>query len=256
VNIFGFPGNPATPSNLGLLDLRLALQWVRDNIGAFGGDPSRITMFGQSAGAGMIDFYSYAYASDPIANGFVLMSATINGFPALSRNTTISRWFEMAGRVGCGSNSPAEAQNVSACMVLKTADEIAAVFRPGDLAGGSTPVFGPVVDDTLVFADYSNRHSAKGGYLIGNTQNEAGFFRQLQNQTDQYWNDFNDRYYTCADAVRIAMSMADAYPTWRYRYFGDFPNLALSTNPPSGAYHTADVGTGPPDPKLFPGVQC
>ncbi|KAJ5617971.1 hypothetical protein N7537_003085 [Penicillium hordei] len=58
--------------------------------------------------------------------------------------------------------------------------------------------------------------------------------------SNSYWTDFNDRLYTCADVVRIEQSIADGNTTWRCRYFGDSPNLILTT-PPSGAYHTADL---------------
>jgi carboxylesterase type B len=49
LGIFGFPGLPGVDDieqNPGLLDQRAAVEWVRDNIAAFGGDPKRITIFG------------------------------------------------------------------------------------------------------------------------------------------------------------------------------------------------------------------
>ncbi|MEV4513936.1 carboxylesterase family protein [Dactylosporangium sp. NPDC049525] len=54
LGIEGFVQLDGAPANRGLLDQVAALEWVRDNIRAFGGDPDRVTVFGQSAGGGSI----------------------------------------------------------------------------------------------------------------------------------------------------------------------------------------------------------
>lgn len=77
-NILGFPNaRGLDDQNLGLLDQRMALEWVRDNIANFGGDPSIIIAWGQSGGAIAIDILNFAYASDPIFRGMILDSSTV-----------------------------------------------------------------------------------------------------------------------------------------------------------------------------------
>ncbi|MFJ8107705.1 carboxylesterase family protein [Streptomyces sp. NPDC096132] len=65
LGVDGFAPLDGVPANLGLRDLLLALDWVRENIAAFGGDPERITVAGQSAGGAAV----LALLSSPAGRG-------------------------------------------------------------------------------------------------------------------------------------------------------------------------------------------
>lgn len=78
VGVFGFlsTGESVLPGNAGLKDQVLALQWIKDNIEHFGGDPEKITLMGQSAGAASIGYLLQA----PQTNGWVLYFFAIRHF--------------------------------------------------------------------------------------------------------------------------------------------------------------------------------
>lgn len=78
VNIFGFLNSTtsAIPGNMALWDQLMAMQWVRDNIAAFGGDPNEVTLGGQSAGAMSAAFHSYSPLSKGLFKRAFMMSGT------------------------------------------------------------------------------------------------------------------------------------------------------------------------------------
>lgn len=244
LNIFGFPGNPTSELNLGILDQRMALEWVRDNIVNFGGDPDRIVMSGQSAGAASIDLHSYAYADDPIVSGYVLQSGTAWGFGVQPQSAAKDLWYLAARAVGC-IKGPANADAIFSCM-MNVPSKVLIKHLPA-VPYGFTPglPFGPIVDDKLVFASYHDRTPAARPMLIGNTNDESGMSKQLtpwwSGLPKWYWRVQNVYVFTCPAGERAAVNVAKGNPTWRYRWFGAFPNTLLPWNPYNGSWHGSEV---------------
>ena len=65
VSVFGFLylAREEAPGNMGLWDQLMALKWVHANIEVFGGDPDRITLFGESAGAASVSMHMLSQRS-------------------------------------------------------------------------------------------------------------------------------------------------------------------------------------------------
>lgn len=172
LNIFGFPtaaGLPTTAQNLGLLDQRFAVEWIRAHIGAFGGDAARMTIWGQSAGATAVDFYQYAYADDPIVTGLIQDSGTAH-LDILKNSAAgdYSSFSLVAAAFGCAnstnstsSSTAAAAAAELACMRGVPAAQLEAfVAAYEDGADDPALTFIPLVDDVLVFENYTERAAA------------------------------------------------------------------------------------------------
>ncbi|KAH7397702.1 carboxylesterase [Cadophora sp. MPI-SDFR-AT-0126] len=242
-SILGFPGNPDGQNNIAFLDQRLAIEWVRDNIANFGGDPERITLFGQSAGAASTDYLTYAYSSDPIVKGIIAQSGTVFAFglpyPA---ETIAANWYTVSETVGCG-NASTDATEILECMRTAEIDTIMAAVPTSGLFA-LLSAFGPSVDNTIVFANYTHETPASIPVLVGSNDYEAGMFRtQLALGgvafADSDWDEMNLASYTCPTGKRANTSILANNPTWRYRFHGVFPNINISSE--GGAYHGAEL---------------
>jgi para-nitrobenzyl esterase len=164
----GFGWLPDAPPNRGILDWVLALEWVRDNIGQFGGDPARVTIAGQSAGGGAV----MTLLTTPRARGLFTAAASISGvltdIPLERAKQTTMRLAkrldvtpDRSGFVGVPENDLLAAQCVgSEPLEEPTVDDLLEVMRAMD---GSLPL-GPDRRRRPVSVLRRGRHACRVGW--------------------------------------------------------------------------------------------
>ncbi|XP_055991460.1 neuroligin-4, X-linked isoform X2 [Sorex fumeus] len=145
LGILGFlsTGDQAAKGNYGLLDQIQALRWIEENVGAFGGDPKRVTIFGSGAGASCVSLLTLSHYSEGlfqkaiIQSGTALSSWAVNYQPA--KYTRI-----LADKVGCNM---LDTTDMVECLRNKNHKEL--------IQQTITPAtyhiaFGPVIDGDVI----------------------------------------------------------------------------------------------------------
>jgi para-nitrobenzyl esterase len=174
----------AESGNVGMLDLVLALQWVRDNVAQFGGDPARITIFGHSGGGGKVS----TLMAMPAAQGLFHRAIVTSGsFPNTMRSATAQ---ELAAatvtELGLSASDSGALQRVDAARLIAAGAAASRKLSEAARANGThSPVgplglqFGPVIDGrVLPEAWLSSAPAISAGVpmIIGNVRDE---FRPL-----------------------------------------------------------------------------
>jgi para-nitrobenzyl esterase len=168
-------GAPGAVGNYGLADQQAALRWVRDNIGAFGGDPTEVTLAGESAGAMSVCDHLVAPDSAGLFRAAILQSGPCQAQADLA--TAEQRSVVYAAKVGCGDPATA-AQCLRALPADRLRDPVGYVDIGADVLSG--PVTGTAALPVDPVAAAAEGRAARVPVLIGTNRDEFTLFVALQ----------------------------------------------------------------------------
>jgi para-nitrobenzyl esterase len=175
----------ADAGNCGQLDLILALEWVRDNIAAFGGDPDCVLAFGQSGGGAKIA----TMMATPATDGLFHRAATMSGQQVTASGPTNAtlRTQAFLDAAGIGEKDIASLQTVPVEQLLRGLEASDPVLGYGSV------YFGPVLDMRSLqrhpFYPDAAPQSAHIPMIIGNTHDETRAFLRDPSYEHLEWAD-------------------------------------------------------------------
>ncbi|KAI0737886.1 extracellular triacylglycerol lipase precursor [Daedaleopsis nitida] len=196
VGPFGFPQGAEAEQkgalNLGLKDQLVGLKWVQKHVGAFGGDPTKVTIFGQSAGAiSIADLYLNS-GLEQFVRGAILESGSADTLPIFNASRREVAWDTFVAKTpACASAAQGD---TFACMRSASTDTVT-LLAAWEQTAASFPepfLFSPVIDgpDGLI-PDLPSKLLAAGKFskipFIAGTVLDEGtdFTPQYINSTDQ-----------------------------------------------------------------------
>ncbi len=187
VGIEGFAQIKGAPANRGLLDQVAALEWVRDNISGFGGDPHQVTVFGQSAGGGSVA----ALLAMPQAAG-LFRRAIVQSMPMVFLAPELAA--DIAGVFASELGlTPSELASVAPSELPAVSDAVMARIgqfadRWGMVAHRKVPL-GPVVDGSVLPTDPWQALAAGAArdvdLMVGHVRNEQRLFSLIDGTLGQ-----------------------------------------------------------------------
>ncbi|GAA0895258.1 MULTISPECIES: carboxylesterase family protein [Streptomyces violaceusniger group] len=230
LGVDGFAPLDGVPPNLGLRDLLLALDWVRENIAAFGGDPGRVTVAGQSAGGGAV----LALLSSPLGSGRFHRAVSVSGgFFEVGADAARS----FAGRLGDRLGVPPTRDGFGG-LTVESVSQGVRLLR-SERGDDGPPVLGPVVGDDVLPVPVAEGLAVQGHgvpLLLGATGDEFdGGARGSHNAAARAAGTRVTDILLRAACPRAAASRRDAGAgTWLYSF--EWPSPVLG-----GAVHCADI---------------